>query len=163
MGLELRRMLLQSTIIKWGNNQTAPATKKTDDEYSFEKVGNLYGKKVGEKGKLQRKWDTISLKNKIKCFEHIPKYVKSTPDIKYRKHFSTYLNNECWNDDIIGLPQETETLPNVNLGVGEFIKNGKRYHKWGKEQTKEVDMNAPPRPTDNHVWLKTEKSWNYVT
>jgi len=34
-------------------------------------------------------------------FIHVPKYVLSTPDKKYRKAPTTYLNNKSFNDEII--------------------------------------------------------------
>ena len=42
--------------------------------------------------------------------EHLPHYIKSTPDKQFRKHPSTYLNNQGWFDEII----------NKNNGVDRF-------------------------------------------
>ena len=33
--------------------------------------------------------------------EHLPHYIKSTPDKQYRKHPATYLNNQGWFDEIV--------------------------------------------------------------
>jgi hypothetical protein len=33
--------------------------------------------------------------------EHLELYVRSTPDIQYRKNPLTYLNSESWNNEII--------------------------------------------------------------
>jgi hypothetical protein len=40
---------------------------------------------------------------------HVPKYVKDTPDIKFRKNPSTYLNQKTWLDEIEeGKPASSE-------------------------------------------------------
>jgi len=36
-----------------------------------------------------------------KCVDVISAYVASTLDVKYRKNPVTWLNQECWNDEII--------------------------------------------------------------
>jgi hypothetical protein len=73
--------------------------KEKDKE--FDKFWNLYEKKVGNIGKIRVKWDSLSRKEKLLIFEHLPKYKKSTPDKQYRKDPMTYLNNQSWNDEII--------------------------------------------------------------
>lgn len=75
--------------------------KEKGENFTFEEVWNLYQKKVGDKSKLQKKWDSISGEDKAKIFEHIPLYKTATPDRKFRKNFETYLNNKSWNDEII--------------------------------------------------------------
>jgi len=47
------------------------------------------------------KWSNLTTLEKEKAKEHIPKYVLSTPDKKYRKNFETYLNNKSFNDEIL--------------------------------------------------------------
>ena len=77
-----------------------------DNEITFSKFWDLYDKKRS-KPKAEKKWVSISLHEKQKIMAHVPKYVASTPDKKYRKDACTYLNNESWKDEIIGL----ETIP----------------------------------------------------
>lgn len=72
------------------------------EEYSFEDFWNDYDKKVGSKPKLLKKWAKISKKDKQKIREYIPLYKAAQPDKKYRKNPETFLNNESWNDEIIG-------------------------------------------------------------
>ena len=69
-----------------------------DDE--FEKIWEMYEKK-GNRKRSMSKWQSLKVEDKRKAMDHIPRYVKSTPEIKYRKNLETYLNNECWNDKII--------------------------------------------------------------
>ena len=58
-----------------------------------------YGKKGNKKTSL-RKWSKLTKKAQDVVREHIPKYVKATPDKAFRKNFETYLNQECWNDEL---------------------------------------------------------------
>jgi transcription initiation factor IIE alpha subunit len=44
-----------------GYKITAPP-KEVKDEYTFERAWNLYGKKVGCKEKLEKKWNSMSKK-----------------------------------------------------------------------------------------------------
>lgn len=69
------------------------------DDFAFDKFWDMYGKKKDLK-KCKTKWANIPKKDKSKIFETLPKYIASTPDIKYRKLPYTWLNGECWNDEI---------------------------------------------------------------
>lgn len=92
-----------------GYKVTAPP-KEVKDEYTFERAWNLYEKKVGCKAKLEKKWNSMSLKDRKAAIEYIPSYVIATADKKYRKNFQTFLNQRGWEDEIIGTPQQ----PTVN-------------------------------------------------
>ena len=84
-----------------GYKVTAP-TKEVKDEYTFERAWNLYDKKVGCKAKLEKKWNSMSQKDRKAAIEYIPLYVIATEDKKYRKNFQTFLNQRGWEDEIIG-------------------------------------------------------------
>ncbi len=73
----------------------------------FEEFWNYYDKKVGRM-KCLKKWKKLSVTDKNKIREHLPKYIKATPDIQYRKNPFTYLNNESWNDEIINKTNAVE-------------------------------------------------------
>ena len=92
------------------NVKTTPS--KTDGDDIFEKFWKMYGKPV-EKKKCRSKWNRIKSVDQELIFKNLPAYVQATPDRQYRKNPSTYLNNECWNDEII---KET--------------KNGKTQHNY---------------------------------
>ncbi len=74
--------------------------KEKDNICAFEKFWELYDYKKN-KSKCSTKWKYISKKDKLTIFETLPKYIKNTPDKQFRKHPLTYLNGECWNDEII--------------------------------------------------------------
>lgn len=69
-------------------------------EVGFEEWWNMYGKKVDRK-KCIKKWNNLSYNERQLCLNATPAYVASTPDVTYRKNPLTYLNGECWNDEII--------------------------------------------------------------
>lgn len=84
-----------------GYKITSPP-KEVRDEYTFERAWDLYDKKVGNKEKLERKWNSMSKKDRKAAIEYIPLYVISKPDKQFRKNFQTFLNQEGWNDELIG-------------------------------------------------------------
>ena len=83
------------------------------DEHStkidFDTFWDLYDKKVGDKTKLQKKWDKLTLEIQTKALEHITEYKTAQQDKQYRKNPDTYLNNKSWNDEIISKDQ-TQTI-----------------------------------------------------
>lgn len=80
---------------------------KFDDEFNFEKFWNLYNKKV-ERKKCERKFNKLSFEIRKKIFQHIPKYFKSIEGtFQNKKHPATYLNGECWNDEIQSNTQQS--------------------------------------------------------
>ena len=73
-------------------------TKKS--VFSFDEFWDAYGKKVDKK-KCEKIYVKISEQERAKIKTHVPQYVASKPEKKYRKDPQTYLNGECWNDEII--------------------------------------------------------------
>lgn len=98
----LREMMIPSNEVKLtADVVTVDLGGEVKGDYSFEKAWDLYQKKVGPKDKLKAKWDKLPLKDRKAAIAHIPLYVKSTPEKRYRKHFMTYLNQRGWEDEII--------------------------------------------------------------
>jgi hypothetical protein len=80
-------------------NQTE--TNKNDKKEKnilFDDFWKLYNKSVDKK-KCMDKWSKLSDKEIKSIFEHLPHYIKNTPDKTYRKNPITYLNGKCWNDE----------------------------------------------------------------
>lgn len=67
---------------------------------TFEEWWNAYQKKRGRK-KAEAKWYKLSIAERQACMRATLPYVASTPDPIYRKDPLTYLNGECWNDEIL--------------------------------------------------------------
>lgn len=68
-------------------------------ENLFETFWNLYDKKV-ERKSCYNKFMKLDLQVIQKIINVVPFYVKSTPEVKYRKNPETWINGECWNDEI---------------------------------------------------------------
>jgi len=80
------------------------------DFIDFDLFWNAYDKKVGDKEKLRKKWQSLKFDEQQKAMAHIPKYKEAQPDKKFRKDPQTYLNNKSFNDEIIfSQPQQAET------------------------------------------------------
>ena len=70
---------------------------------SFEKFWFMYDKKR-KRPACEKKWATLTDEQRQSVLIHVPKYVASTPEKRYRKDPLTYLNNSCWLDEIIDVP-----------------------------------------------------------
>lgn len=93
------------------------------DNVQFEEWWKLYDKKRA-KVKVKKIFNrVINSKNVGELMEHTKQYVKSTPDVQYRKDPSTYLNQESWNDIII-----IKTNPEEERAKEEEIRE-KRFLK----------------------------------
>lgn len=90
------------SILEYKGYKVTPPPKQVKDEYTFERAWNLYEKKVGCKAKLEKKWNSMSLKDRKAAIEYIPLYVISQPNKQYRKNFQTFLNQRGWEDELIG-------------------------------------------------------------
>ena len=75
--------------------------KDKEINISFNEFWDLYDKKVGDKTKIEAKWNKLPNNARELIFIHVPKYKRSQPEKRYRKDPSTYLNNKSWNDEII--------------------------------------------------------------
>lgn len=74
--------------------------QKRDNTPSFKDWWDLYDKKRGRK-KAEAKWERLKDSDKRACYEATPAYVASVENKQFQKDPLTYLNGECWNDEII--------------------------------------------------------------
>jgi hypothetical protein len=81
------------------NNKNDNVNDNENTCLTFESFWELYDKKVDSK-KCKDKFNKVKESDRQKILDTLPTYIKSTPDIKFRKNPSTYLNNECWNDTV---------------------------------------------------------------
>jgi hypothetical protein len=102
--------------------------KKEHKSSEFEKFWDLYEKKVGDKEKIRKKWELLAEKDIEKIFWHVPLYKKTTPDKKFRKDPSTYINNKAWNDEIIGHKEQkkdsNELEARILANLEKQLQNG---------------------------------------
>lgn len=86
-----------TVIVK--DNVNVNVKDKVKEIYSFDEFWSTYGRSIGKKN-CKAKFEKLSDEVKLKIKEVLPLYVQSTPQVIYRKHPLTWLNNECWNDEI---------------------------------------------------------------
>jgi hypothetical protein len=65
----------------------------------FNEFWDAYDKKTG-RGACKKKFLKLDINICEKCVEVAYEYSESTPDIQYRKNPITWLNQECWDDEI---------------------------------------------------------------
>ena len=53
------------------------------------------------KEKAKKAWNSLTEQEKGLALQTVQPYVESTPDKTFRKHPTTYLNQKCFNDEII--------------------------------------------------------------
>lgn len=97
---------------------------KNDNKYKdrFDEFWNIYNKKK-DTAKCKAKFSRISKTDLDLIFENLPAYVKSTPDKQFRKSPITWLNGQCWNDEVIiqtNQAKSTHTFENQNYKSGAF-------------------------------------------
>ena len=88
--------------ININNKGTANFEKSTAKitALSFDEFWDVYDKKVDRK-KVEPKWAKITEAEREQIKLHVPMYVMSTPDKKYRKNAEAYLNARAWENEII--------------------------------------------------------------
>ena len=93
------------------NTQVLDNNKKNNKSLSeFEKFWEIYDYKTG-KEKTLKAWSKIPLELHTKIFEIVPEYVTVTnKDGKFpsRKHPSTWLNQNGWDDEIPATEESTQ-------------------------------------------------------
>lgn len=72
-----------------------------DEEFPFDKIWEMYDKKVGNVASLRETWKALSADEKRKIFEYVPIYVRVRPDRKYRKNFENFLTCRTWETEPI--------------------------------------------------------------
>lgn len=104
---EGNKRILKTSITKVNNpipqklkhNNTVNNTLIKEKTELFEIFWLLYDKPTSKKP-AKDKFIKLSLDDCNKCVKIAPLYAKSTPDKTFRKHATTWLNQECWNDVI---------------------------------------------------------------
>jgi hypothetical protein len=95
---------------------------------SFDIFWDLYDKKVGDKDKLKKKWDSLQDSDRKSIIDYLPKYKTIQPDKKFRKDPQTFFNNSSWNDELVGLDLPKQQIYKNN----DFEAYKKRQQELGK-------------------------------
>lgn len=77
-----------------------PVKKPKTLNIPFDTFWDLYDYKSTNKKTAQTKWKNLTNQQRQAVIDHLPAYIQSTPDKKYRKHPSSYLTQEHWNTPI---------------------------------------------------------------
>ena len=96
-----------------------PINNITEEQYnslSFDSFWDIYDKKI-DKTKCEVKFNKLSFEDKEKIKLILPKYINSTPEIKYRKNPLTWLNGKCWNDEVEEIKLSVNEYNPYNIGV----------------------------------------------
>jgi hypothetical protein len=83
---------------KHSNTVNNTSSNNKEKELLFEKFWVAYDKKVG-KSTCRNKFVKLSTKKIEVILSKVDDYVKATPDVKYRKHPATWLNQNGWEDE----------------------------------------------------------------
>lgn len=125
-------------------NQEPITNTKTLDQSSidreFDHVWALYERK-GNKKTSKARYSKLSESKRKAILKHIPDYVLSTPDKKFRKDFEKYLNLEAWNDEVI--PNATHQQPN-QPGRSSAVD---RVRRANEERERQRQASAGARPS----------------
>ena len=103
---------------------------------SFENFWEEYDKKVGDKAKLKKKWNSLSEIDRKNALEYITAYKKAQPDKKYRKNPETFLNQKSWNDELIDYKNKTPpTLQEQKFdGIIHILQTTENNAPWLNKQ-----------------------------
>ena len=122
-------------LLEENNNSLSPLpspsqAKKDEWDEEFERFWDMYGKKVGDKSKIQAKFLRLPQAVRLQIFRTLPAYIESTPDKKFRKNPETYLNNKSWNDEIIndnGSRQTQNPAFRQSADLSQFRDSSRHY------------------------------------
>lgn len=98
-----------------------------DININFSEFWNLYNKKTGRKD-CEKKWNKLKDSEREEIIKTLPTYIKSTPDIQFRKNPITYLNQRTWEDELSETPNRERSdfekyiageieKPNIRMGL----------------------------------------------
>lgn len=116
--------------------KVTPPPREVKDEYTFDRAWNLYEKKVGCKYKLEKKWNSMSKKDRKAAIEYIPLYVLSQPDKQYRKNFQTFLNQRGWEDELIGAKEPPISVNTHSSEISQLIAKTKAEQERNTDEAK---------------------------
>ena len=90
--------------------------KKTDEEIrketGFDEFWDAYGKKTSTKKALTA-WKNLTKRDRKAAMGAVAAYVAATPEIRFRKNPTTWINQRCWEDEMVAphKPPKREYLP----------------------------------------------------
>jgi len=96
---EFNKICKKLSVVDIDKVKTKKSSTTADDKRElFDTFWELYQKKVGY-SKCLEKWMKFGISTMSEIIKSVPKYVKDTPDVKYRKNPLTWLNGKYWEDE----------------------------------------------------------------
>lgn len=81
------------------SNKNVKKERNITSAYAFDSFWAAYDKKVG-RTVAEAKWNKLKESEREAAMKAVGRYVKSTPDVQYRKNASTWINQRCWEDEV---------------------------------------------------------------
>lgn len=94
----------QVTSKEQPSNTTNNANKDNNDNNEkilFVDFWDLYSKKVGDKSKCEKKWNSLSVEIQKQILEFLPEFLKTIKDKQFQPYPETFLNQKRWENEII--------------------------------------------------------------
>lgn len=89
------------TEVETHNIENQEYQKKQEyQDYSFDEFWNIYDKKSGNKIQSEKLFQKLNKSEIDKLKSHLPEYIKSTPEKKFRKNPETYLRQKHFENEI---------------------------------------------------------------
>jgi hypothetical protein len=117
--------------------------------FSFDEFWDMYNKKVDSK-KCKEKYEKLTESQRAKIKQTLPSYLATIKDKQFQKHPSTYLNNECWNDEICFSSINSEKpkmciMTSTQSGYGKEIEKPYSFYEkelkdWGSDRVKLIKI-----------------------
>jgi len=92
-------LIISKTYVEHMENENENEIINKKDNSVFEELYNLYDKKVNRSAS-EKSFKKIKPSEYDKIRKHIPIFIKTFNDKQFQPYFSTYLNNERWQDEI---------------------------------------------------------------
>lgn len=86
------------------NNPSKSSSTSSSNTYiniSYDDFWNMYDKKVGDKDKVIKKWNSLKENDRELIMDYLPLYKQSKTNKQFRKDPLTFLNSKGWLDEII--------------------------------------------------------------
>jgi len=106
---------------------------------------NVYNKKAG-RHRAEKRWNRLTIKERLIIIDHLPGFIKATPDKAFRPNPLTYLNGRMWEDE--DLPERAERQSDKLMTQREVLDDANRrriHHRIFSHYT-EAGKDAKGRP-----------------
>lgn len=112
-----------------------------NDGIEFDDFWNAYGKKV-DTAKCKSKWLKLTHEQHTEIMANVFDYVAANSDKQYRKNPLTYLNGQCWLDEIIERQPQQKQLQGFDHAKQQPKQSRYNSHKRSLQQQLEQQFAA---------------------